>query len=103
MVDHYLLEVLPNKIAPLKVSFDGYNNSIVFNIIKTCVNPIILGLSWLKRYNPSIDWKLRKIIFPIEPLLIELPKKPQTIKSLFIVAKVVMKNYKTRYIICKLQ
>jgi len=51
------------------------HTSIVFNIIKTPSNPIIiLGISWLERYNPSVGWKLRKVRFPIELFSIEFPK-----------------------------
>jgi hypothetical protein len=24
-------------------------------------NPVVLGLSWLNKYNPTIDWKTRRI------------------------------------------
>jgi len=56
----------------------------VFNIIKIHSNLIILGLSWLKRYNPFTDWKLSKVTFPIEHFLIEFARKFETTKSLFI-------------------
>jgi len=51
------------KIAPLKVLFDGDSSSIMFNIINISSNPIILGLSWLKKYNKIIDWKEHKVTF----------------------------------------
>jgi hypothetical protein len=41
----------------LEVRFGKHSNSIVFNIIRTPSAPVILGLSWLERYNPQIDWK----------------------------------------------
>ena len=49
---------------PIEVAFKGHNSHIVFNIIRTPSNPIILGLSWLETHNPSIDWRLRKMTFP---------------------------------------
>jgi len=61
----------------------------VFNIIKTHFNLIILGLSWLKSYNLSIDWKLRKVTFSIKSA-----RKFQIIKPLFIGARVFKKAVK---------
>jgi len=49
------LEDVIYKTVPLKVLFNGHSNSIVFNIIETCSNPIILGLSWLEKYNSCIN------------------------------------------------
>jgi hypothetical protein len=34
-----------------------------FNVIKLPLNPIILALSWLKKYNIVIDWKTRRLAF----------------------------------------
>jgi len=64
-----------HKIATLELSFDSHSNSIVFNIIKDLLNFIILRLSWLNKYNLFIDWKLRKVSFSREPLLIEPARK----------------------------
>jgi len=78
-----------HKTTPSKVLFDGHSNLIVFNIIKTPFNLIILGLSWLKSFNLSIDWKLHKVTFSIKPA-----KKSQIIKPLFVGARIFMKVVK---------
>jgi len=83
-----------HKTAPLEVLFDGCNNSIVFNIIKTNSNLIILGFSWLERYNLFVDWKVCKIMLSLELFLIETIKKPQRIITLLIEARVLMKGAK---------
>lgn len=49
---------------PIEVTFKDHSSYVVFNIIRTPSNPVILGLSWLEHHNPSIDWKLRTMIFP---------------------------------------
>ena len=38
--------------ASLEVNFDNHSSSIVFNIVRTPLTPVILRLSWLERYNP---------------------------------------------------
>jgi hypothetical protein len=51
----------------LEVTFGNHSGFIVFNMIKTPSAPIILGLSWLERYNSQIDWTSWNIEFPITP------------------------------------
>jgi hypothetical protein len=77
----------------LEVKFGSHSNSIIFTIIRTPSDPIILGLSWLERYNPQIEWKSKNIEFPVIPTLTERTskpsstKKPPFIKPLFIGAR----------------
>ena len=66
----------------------------MFNIIKIPWCPVILGLSWLDRYNSLIDWKLRKVTFPTNSLKVESAKTMSRNKSLFIGARVFMKEAK---------
>lgn len=40
----------------IKVATSDNNILVIFNVIKSLSYPIILGLLWLKRYNPQIDW-----------------------------------------------
>lgn len=51
---------------PIEVAFEDHCSYIIFNIIRTLSNPIILGLSWLEKYNQTIDWRLQKMTFSIE-------------------------------------
>jgi hypothetical protein len=89
------------KTILLEVKFGNYSSSIVFNIIRIPLAPIILGLSWLERYNPQINWKSRNIEFPIIPSLTEHTSKPSStkklpfIKPLFIGARAFMRVPKT--------
>lgn len=48
---------------PLDVHIADHISSIIFNVIKSPSNPVVLGLSWLDKYNPSIDWNTRKLTF----------------------------------------
>lgn len=48
---------------PLSISLEGHQSSVIFNVIKSPSSSVILGLSWLDRYNPDIDWNTRKLTF----------------------------------------
>jgi hypothetical protein len=47
----------------LDIVLEGYHSIIAFNVIKSPSNPVVLGLSWLDKYNPTIDWKTRRLAF----------------------------------------
>ena len=44
----------------LDIYIDKHRSTVVFNVIKSPTNLVILDLSWLDRYNPDIDWKKTK-------------------------------------------
>ena len=48
---------------PLSISLRNHQSSIVFNVIKSPLSSIILGLSWLDRYNLDINWNTWKLTF----------------------------------------
>ena len=52
----------------LDIYIDQHWSTVVFNVIKSPSNPVILGLSWLDRYNPDIDGKKRKVEFKLEKI-----------------------------------
>ena len=79
---------------PLEVTLEGHNSCIVFNIIRTPSNPVILGLSWLEKHNPSVDWKLRKMIFSTERSKKRPIRKSSIKKPLFIGARAFMRTSK---------
>ena len=76
------------------MTFKDHSSYIILNIIKTPSNPIILGLSWLEKHNPSIDWRLRTMTFPIGHSKNNHVRKPGTKESLFIGARVFVKSSK---------
>ena len=59
---------------PMEVVFKDHNSHVVFNNIRTPSSLVILGLSWLEDHNPSIDWRLRKITFPVKVTSFEDPR-----------------------------
>jgi hypothetical protein len=40
-----------------------HHSIIAFNVIKSPSNLLVLGLSWLHKYNLAIDWKTRRLAF----------------------------------------
>jgi len=52
-----------HEIVPLELMTTNHLSKIAFNVIKFVTKPIILGLSWLEKFNPQINWKTRKIDF----------------------------------------
>ena len=76
---------------PIEVTFKDHSSYVVFNIIRTPSNPVILGLSWLIDHNPSIDWRLRRITFPVKTKPV---RRPQIKKPLFIGARAFIRSSK---------
>ena len=52
-----------HETTPLDIVIEIHHNIIAFNIIKLPSNSVVLGLSWLDKYNPTIDWKIQKLTF----------------------------------------
>ena len=68
--------------TPLATSTENHTTHISYNIIHSPSIPIILGLSWLERFNPNIDWSNRNIILPATPPPQSLRYKPLEEKKL---------------------
>jgi hypothetical protein len=47
----------------LDIVIEEHHSIIAFNIIKSPSNLVVLGFSWFDKYNPTIDWKTRRLIF----------------------------------------
>ncbi len=72
---------------PLDAFVENHQSTIIFNVIQSPSNPVVLGLSWLDRYNPSIDWNTRKLKFQSNILdsssnsTSYIPEKPKKLDS----------------------
>jgi hypothetical protein len=49
----------------LTVTIGSHSNKVVFNVISSPTNPIIIGLSWLILHNPQMDWKMKSFHFEL--------------------------------------
>ncbi len=58
-----ILGDVTHKTKPLDIILEGHRSTIVFNIISSPSNPLVLGFSWLEMINPDIDWKKRKLTY----------------------------------------
>uniref|UniRef100_A0A672Z5U3 CCHC-type domain-containing protein n=1 Tax=Sphaeramia orbicularis TaxID=375764 RepID=A0A672Z5U3_9TELE len=46
---------------PLLMNIDDHSELVGFQIVNSLAHPIVLGLPWLKRHRPSIDWVTGRI------------------------------------------
>jgi hypothetical protein len=46
----------------LVITIGSHFNKIIFNVISSVTNLIIIGLSWFTLYNPWMDWHTKNII-----------------------------------------
>jgi hypothetical protein len=47
----------------VKLKRNNHHETIKLHYITIGNSPIIVGLPWLKRHNPNIDWKEGRVIF----------------------------------------
>jgi len=52
-----------HETKPLDIILEGHRSTIVYNIISSPSNPLVLGFFWLEMINPDIDWKKRKLTY----------------------------------------
>jgi hypothetical protein len=50
--------LIDQEIDYLKVFINGKNRGVDFDIVPLDKVDILLGMPWLKRYNPNIDWPI---------------------------------------------
>jgi hypothetical protein len=54
-------EKLDQEIGDLAIDINDHKEIINFNVIKLGKYKIVLGIPWLSKHNPEIDWKTNKI------------------------------------------
>ena len=79
---------------PMEVAFENHSSFVIFNIIRTPSNPVVLGLSWLEKHNPTINWKSRRMTFPLDHPESKPIRRPKTKKSLFLGARAFVRSSK---------
>jgi hypothetical protein len=47
----------------LMVTIGSHSRKIIFNVISSPMNLIIIRLSWLILHNPQVDWKTKSLHF----------------------------------------
>ncbi len=54
---------ITHETKALTVTIGLHNSKVVFNVISSPTNLIIIGLSWLILHNPQVDWKMKSLHF----------------------------------------
>jgi hypothetical protein len=68
--------LVTHETKALEITIGSHFNKVMFNVISSLKNPIIIGLSWLILHNPQVDWHMRSLHF-------ETPKQePWIVKPL---------------------
>ena len=52
-----------NHMVTLKFTLAGVEHQETFLVTPLSSNQMILGMPWLERVNPDIDWKLRTLTY----------------------------------------
>uniref|UniRef100_A0A3B3H730 Gypsy retrotransposon integrase-like protein 1 n=1 Tax=Oryzias latipes TaxID=8090 RepID=A0A3B3H730_ORYLA len=47
---------------PVKMQIDNHTETVRFHILRNIDLPVILGLPWLQRHNPQVDWLTGRIL-----------------------------------------
>jgi hypothetical protein len=54
-------EKLDQETGDLTIDINDHKEMINFNVMKLGKYKIMLGIPWLSKHNPEIDWKTNKI------------------------------------------
>lgn len=58
--------IIDREIDHLKVFINGKNQGVSFDVVPLGKVDILLGMPWLKRYNPQINWRNGQVGFPTD-------------------------------------
>jgi hypothetical protein len=56
LADGEISSKITHKTAPIQLIIGDHEETISFYVVALC-HPIILGMSWLRRHNPDINWQ----------------------------------------------
>ena len=81
LIPVYNADKTPNKSGPichvvtLCMKIGDHVETATFAVTDTGRNKVILGYSWLRRHNPNIDWKAKKLLFNRCPSQCGIPQE----------------------------
>jgi hypothetical protein len=52
-----------HETKPLDITIGSHTNKVVFNVISSPRNHVIIGLSWLVLHNPRMDFHTKSLHF----------------------------------------
>jgi hypothetical protein len=56
-------KLITHETKALTITIGSHSNKVVFNVISSPTNPIIIGLSWFILHNLQMDWKMKSLHF----------------------------------------
>ncbi len=56
-------KLITHETKTLIIIIGSHSSKVVFNVISSPTNPIIIGLSWLILHNHQMDWKMKCLHF----------------------------------------
>ncbi len=65
VIDDQSLSLGPitHEIEALDVTIGFHTSKVVFSVISSLKNIVIIGLSWLALHNPRVDWHMKSFHF----------------------------------------
>ena len=63
VVDGSQLDRVDKETQPLPVAIQQHHETITFDIVTMAGHDVVLGMPWLKKHNPNIDWETRGMKF----------------------------------------
>jgi hypothetical protein len=58
-------ELVTHEIKALNVAIGFHISKVIFNVISSLKNIVIIRLSWLALHNPQVDWCTRNFHFEL--------------------------------------
>ncbi len=59
----FSLGPMTHETKVLEITIRSHFSKVVFNVILSSKNPIIIGLSWLILHNPQMEWHMKSLHF----------------------------------------
>lgn len=55
-LNNQLLHQFKFQTQPVLLSIENHTEKLIFLVLETSSQPLVLGIPWLARHNPHIDW-----------------------------------------------
>jgi hypothetical protein len=63
MVEVFLSRLVTHETKALDVAIGSHTSKVIFNVISSSQNLIVIGLCWLALHNPQVDWCMKSFHF----------------------------------------
>lgn len=56
-------EGITRETVPTKIAIQQHNETLTFDVLGMATHDFILGMPWLKKHNPVVDWRAKQLRF----------------------------------------